>query len=138
MYPEHTALAYREAARQGADVIECDLAMTKVYTKCERFFHINICQDHKFICAHEPYLKLTTDVEDKAEFADRKTTYNMDDDDPEFNWNDKGDIEDWFSFDFTLDELKTLKKRQANEFRDPRYDWQETVVTLEELVNITR
>ena len=30
MYPEHTALAYREAARQGADVIECDLAITKV------------------------------------------------------------------------------------------------------------
>ena len=30
MYPEHTARAYREAARQGADVIECDLAITKV------------------------------------------------------------------------------------------------------------
>ena len=30
MYPEHTALAYREAAKQGADVIECDLAITKV------------------------------------------------------------------------------------------------------------
>ena len=30
MYPEHTARAYREAAIQGADVIECDLAITKV------------------------------------------------------------------------------------------------------------
>ena len=30
MFPEHTALAYREAARQGADLIECDLAITKV------------------------------------------------------------------------------------------------------------
>ena len=30
MFPEHTALAYREAARQGADMIECDLAITKV------------------------------------------------------------------------------------------------------------
>ena len=30
MYPEHTALAYRKAAIQGADVIECDLAITKV------------------------------------------------------------------------------------------------------------
>jgi len=123
MYPEHTARAYAEAARQGADVIECDLAITK---------------DHKFICAHEPYLKLTTDIAEKPEFADRKTTYNMDDDDPNFNWNDKGDIEDWFSFDFTLEELKTLKKRQANDFRDPRYDWEETVVTLEELVEITQ
>ena len=33
MYPEHTARAYREAARQGADVIECDLAITKVRDK---------------------------------------------------------------------------------------------------------
>ena len=30
MFPEHTALAYREAAKQGADLIECDLAITKV------------------------------------------------------------------------------------------------------------
>ena len=30
MYPEHTVLAYTEAARQGADLIECDLAITKV------------------------------------------------------------------------------------------------------------
>ena len=36
MYPEHTARAYREAARQGADVIECDLAITKVKEKIIR------------------------------------------------------------------------------------------------------
>ena len=30
MFPEHTALAYKEAAKQGADLIECDLAITKV------------------------------------------------------------------------------------------------------------
>jgi len=123
MYPEHTALAYRKAAEQGADLIECDIALTK---------------DHKFICAHEPYLQLTTDVANRTEFADRKQTYDMDDDDPNFNWNDKGMVTDWFSFDFTLEELKTLKKRQANSFRDPGYDWEETVVTLEELVQITR
>lgn len=30
------------------------------------------------------------------------------------DWNDKGDIEnDWFSFDFTLEEIKTLKKHQV-------------------------
>merc|ERR1719369_1600694 len=123
MYPEHTALAYRKAAEQGADLIECDLAITR---------------DHKFICAHEPYLKKTTDIETRQDFANRKKTYNMDDDDPTFDWNDKGDVSDWFSFDFDLAELKTLKKRQANSFRDLRYDWQETVVTLEELVNITK
>ena len=99
--------------------------------------NLNTIKDHKFICAHEPYLNLTTDVAKKPEFEDRKRTINMDDDDPDFDWNDKGDITDWFSFDFTLEELKTLKKRQANAERDPRYDWQETIVTLDELVDIT-
>ena len=87
---------------------------------------------------HEPYLGLTTDVASKPEFASRRLTYNMDDDDPLVDWNDKGDVTDWFSFDFTLDELRTLRKRQVNEFRDPDYDWKETIVTLEELVSITR
>jgi len=123
MYPEHTALAYREAARQGADLVECDLAITR---------------DKKFICAHEPYLNLTTDISTKADFLDRVATYNMDDDDPLINWNDKGNITDWFSFDFDLAELKTLKKKQLDTFRDPGYDWTESLVTLEELVMITR
>ena len=87
---------------------------------------------------HEPYLSLTTDVASKPEFASRRTTYNMDDDDPLVDWNDKGDVTDWFSFDFTLEELRTLRKHQMNEFRDPGYDWRETIVTLEELVSITR
>jgi len=123
MYPEHTALSYREAARQGADLIECDLAITK---------------DYEFICAHEPYLNLTTNVAQRAEFQDRLATYNMDDDDDNIDWNDKGDVTDWFSFNFTLAELKSLRKKQANVERDPRYDWNETVVTLDELVEITR
>ena len=89
-------------------------------------------QDYKFICAHEPYLSKTTDVANRTEFEDRKRILNMDDDDENYQ-----DIYDWFSFDFTLAELKTLKTRQQNDFRDPRYDWTETIVTLEELVNIT-
>ena len=87
---------------------------------------------------HEPYLSLTTDVANKPEFASRLATYNMDDDDPLVDWNDKGDVTDWFSFDFTLDELRTLRKHQVNSFRDPDFDWKETIVTLEELVAITR
>ena len=62
----------------------------------------------------------------------------MDDDDDNIDWNDKGDVTDWFSFNFTLAELKSLRKKQANLERDPRYDWNETVVTLDELVEITR
>jgi len=91
-----------------------------------------------FICVHEPYLNLTTDVSQKPEFFSRLATYDMDDDDPVVDWNDKGNVTDWFSFDFTLDELRTLRKQQVNKFRDPGYDWKETIVTLEELVAITK
>ena len=93
-------------------------------------------QDLKFICSHEPWLSGTTNIAEL--FPDGKKTYNMDDDDPNFNWNDKGNVDDWFSFDFRLDELKKLRKNQSNDFRDPQYDGQERVVTLEELVDITR
>jgi len=123
MYPEHTALGYRKAAEQGADLIECDLAVTKNMT---------------FVCAHEPWMSKNTDIANKTEFASRKQTYNMDDDDESINWNDKGNVTDWFSFDFTLEELKTLRKNQSQIFRDPRYDFEESFVTLEELAEITK
>ena len=95
-------------------------------------------QDLKFICVHEPYLNHSTDVASKPEFAGRLATYNMDDDDPNVDWNDKGNVTDWFSFDFDLAELQTLRKRQTNDFRNPEFDWQESVVTLEELVGIVK
>ena len=37
----HTNI-FREAARQGADLIECDMALTK---------------DHALVCSHAPYLR---------------------------------------------------------------------------------
>jgi len=123
MYPEHTGLSYREAARQGADLIECDLALTK---------------DHALICSHAPYLSQSTDISTKPEFAARLAMYNMDDDDPMVDWNDKGNITDWFSFDFSLEELRSLRVKQADEKRDPGFDWLEGLVTLEEMVTITR
>ena len=91
----------REAARQGADMIECDMALTK---------------DHAIICSHAPYLGQSTDISMKPEFADRLATYNMDDDDPAVDWNDKGDITDWFSFDFSLEELRSLRVKQVLTF----------------------
>lgn len=100
--------------------------------------HAASSQDLKFICVHEPYLNHSTDVASRPEFASRFATYNMDDDDPNVDWNDKGDVTDWFSFDFDLAELQTLRKRQTNDFRNPEFDWQESVVTLEELVGIVK
>jgi hypothetical protein len=47
------------------------------------------------------------------------------------NWNDKGDIaNEWFSFDFTLEELRTLRQRQV--LFTFRPDWiRRRVVSLE-------
>ena len=49
------------------------------------------------------------------DFIRRKARYNMDDDDPNFNWNDKGDITDFFTMDFTMAELQTLRRKQVSE-----------------------
>ena len=59
------------------------------------------------------YHSLSTDISTKPEFASRLTTYNMDDDDPLIDWNDKGNVTDWFSFDFSLEELRSLRVKQV-------------------------
>lgn len=79
------------------------------------------------------------DVENHPEFADRISTYNFDDDDPDFDWNDKGDIvNNFFTFDFTLEELRTLRRKQVNPKRDSNFNWMYTFVTLQEFVEIAK
>ncbi len=47
------------------------------------------------------------------DFSDRLTTYDMHDDDDEFLWSDKGNVTDYFTYDFTLEELLTLRRKQV-------------------------
>ena len=62
-------------------------------------------------------------VENHIEFSNRIRSYNFDDDNPNFNWNDKEMIEDhYFTIDFTLKELRTLKRNQTSPTRDPYYN----------------
>jgi glycerophosphoryl diester phosphodiesterase len=82
--PEHTAGSYRLAIEMGADYIEPDLVFTK---------------DGKLVVRHEPDITSTTDVADHPEFADRKTTRTI----------DGVTTTGWFTVDFTLAELKTLR-----------------------------
>ena len=82
--PEHTLESYRLAVQMGADYVEPDIVMTK---------------DGVAIARHDNVLDLTTDVADRPEFADRKTTKMV----------DGFEIEGWFSEDFTLAEIKTLR-----------------------------
>src|SRR4051812_34184599 len=86
--PEHTVGSYTLAARMGADYIEPDLVSTK---------------DHVLVVRHEPAIGATTDVADHPEFAGRRTTKVIDGI-PYAN--------DWFTDDFTLAELKTLRAKE--------------------------
>jgi len=82
--PEHTAGGYDLAVAVGADYIEPDLVITK---------------DGVLIDRHEPDIGQTTDVASHPEFADRKTTRTI----------DGVTTTSWFTVDFTLAELKTLR-----------------------------
>src|SRR4051794_10329831 len=85
--PEHTLASYELAARMGADYIEPDLVSTK---------------DGVLVARHEPEISGTTDVADHPEFADRRTTKTV----------DGVQLTGWFTEDFTLAELKTLRAEE--------------------------
>ncbi len=71
----------------GADVIEQDVVPTK---------------DGHLVCRHENDITATTDVSAHPEFADRKTTKTV----------DGAKLTGWFTEDFTLAELKTLRAKE--------------------------
>ncbi len=50
---------------------------------------------------------------DHPDFTSSQMTYNMDNDNPNPNvdWNDKGNVTDFFTIDFTLEELRTLQQK---------------------------
>src|SRR5262245_11430333 len=113
--PEHTFGSYRLAARMGADYIEPDLVSTK---------------DGVLVARHEPAIGATTDVASHPEFANRRTTKTIDG--IEFK-------DEWFTEDFTLAELKTLRAkerlpdiRQHNTMYDGRYQ----VPTFQEVIDL--
>jgi glycerophosphoryl diester phosphodiesterase len=85
--PEHTLAAYELAIRMGADYIEPDLVSTS---------------DGVLVARHENEISTTTDVEAHAEFADRRTTKTI----------DGVAVTGWFTEDFTLAELRTLRAEE--------------------------
>jgi len=114
--PEHTLLGYRLAIAEGADFIEPDLVLTK---------------DGHFVVRHENEIAGTTDVANRPEFAARKATKII----------DGQKITGWFTEDFTLAELKTLRARERLPALRPgsaKFDGQEQVPTYEEVVNLAK
>lgn len=85
--PEHTIASYTRAIAQGADFIEPDLVATK---------------DGVLVARHENEISETTDVAEHPAFAARRTTKTI----------DGRAVTGWFTEDFTLAELKTLRARE--------------------------
>ncbi len=122
--PEHTLAGYFLAIQQGADYIEPDLVMTR---------------DGVLVARHENAIAIlnedggikeaTTDVADRAEFTARKTTRSI----------DGTTITGWFTEDFSLAELKTLRCRErlpALRAANTRFDGQFEIPTFEEILNM--
>lgn len=123
--PEHTLAAYALAIDMGADFIEPDLVSTK---------------DGVLVARHENYIggdadalvgEDSTDVASRPEFADRKTTKLI----------DGVSLTGWFTEDFTLAELKTLKAKERLPDTRPdntRFDGQFQVPTFAEVLDLVR
>ncbi|MEV7524851.1 glycerophosphodiester phosphodiesterase [Streptomyces sp. NPDC091371] len=110
--PEHTLGSYQLALDMGADVIEQDLVPTR---------------DGHLVCRHENEIGGTTDVADHPEFASRRTTKSV----------DGVSVTGWFTEDFTLAELKTLRAKEripALRQRNTLYDGQWAVPSFEEVL----
>lgn len=114
--PEHTLASYTLAIEQGADFIEPDLVLTK---------------DDVFVARHENDITGTTDVAAHPEFAARRTTKVIDGE------SHTG----WFTEDFTLAELKTLRaKERLPQLRpgNAKFDGQFEVPTLAEVIALAK
>ena len=114
--PEHTLAAYQLAISQGADYIEPDVVATK---------------DGQLVARHENEIGGTTDVCVHPEFAERRTTKII----------DGRAATGWFTEDFTLAELKTLRaKERLPQIRggNTDFDGLYPIATLDEVVDLAR
>src|SRR5690348_3652044 len=110
--PEHTLAAYARAIEDGADLIEPDLVMTR---------------DGVLVARHENEIGATTDVAAHPRFASRRTRKLI----------DGVAVEGWFSDDFTLAELKTLRTRERlPELRGTAHDRLHPIAALEEIIEL--
>ena len=114
--PEHTLGSYELAIDLGADFVEPDLVSTR---------------DGVLVARHENEIGGTTDVAEHPEFAARRTTKTI----------DGNAVTGWFTEDFTLAELKTLRARerlpelrQRNTLYDDRYE----IPTLDEVIALVK
>lgn len=114
--PEHTLAAYELAIDLGADYVEPDLVSTR---------------DGVLVARHENEISGTTNVSEHPEFKDRFKTKEID--------GEK--VKGWFTEDFTLAELKTLRAkerlpqiREHNTIYNGRYE----IPTFQEVIDLVK
>jgi glycerophosphoryl diester phosphodiesterase len=112
--PEHSLQAYQLAFDLKADYIEPDLCLTK---------------DGVFIAMHDVLLDDTTDVASHPEYADRKTTKNV----------DGSNMTGYFVSDFTVAEIKTLRlKQRLYQYRTTLDDGFFSIPTFDEIMSLAQ
>lgn len=114
--PEHTLASYTLAIEQGADFIEPDLVLTK---------------DGVLVARHENEISETTDVAAHPEFAGRRATKTI----------DGQKMTGWFTEDFTLAELKTLRAKERLPLlrkANMAFDGQFEIPTFEQIIQLAQ
>ena len=109
--PEHTIASYELAIDYGVDFIEPDVVPTK---------------DGILIARHENNLSNTTDVAEK--FPDRKATKTI----------DGKTVVGFFSEDFTLAEIKSLRAKERLPFRNQGWNGVYEIPTLQEAIDLAK
>src|SRR5829696_2447093 len=114
--PEHTLASYELAIELGADFIEPDVVATR---------------DGVLVARHENEISGTTDVATRPEFANRQKTKVI----------DGTALTGWFTEDFTLAELKTLRAiERIPQFRpaNTAFNGLYQVPTLQEVIDLAK
>ena len=114
--PEHTTASFELAIDLGAEVIEPDVVVSR---------------DGVLVVRHESELSWSTDVSSRSEFAGRRTTKVV----------EEQRCTGWFTEDFTLEELRTLRAvERMPEYRplNSAYDGHFGILTLAEVIDLAR
>eukprot|EP01084_Bolivina_argentea_P132019 232970_1 len=131
LIPEHTIASYSLGAQEGADYLEPDLLVSK---------------DGELIVLHDLDLSKTTDITSHPEFQDRLTSItvwkrgnpeNYTNGQPETIINKYENQTGYFVFNFTLSELKTLKKISKNHPDNSPFNGIWEILTFNESLEIT-
>jgi glycerophosphoryl diester phosphodiesterase len=109
--PEHTIASYELAIDYGVDFIEPDLVSTK---------------DGVLIARHENDISGTTDVAQK--FPERRATKTI----------DGKAITGYFTEDFTLAEIKTLRAKERLPFRNQGWNGLFEIPTFQEVIDLAK